>query len=307
MILTVAPNVALDITYRVDQLTPGLSHRVRSVEERAGGKGVNVARALHALGHDTFVLGLVGGATAGAITTDLARGGLGHELVVVEGPTRRSIAVVDARNQEATLFNEPGPRVAAPSWSDFEARLAARLPEATALVVSGSLPPGVGDDAGARLMRMAAAHRVVVLVDAVGEALLQAAAAGADIVKLNSGELRQTTGRSDVAAAATALRRRGAKAVVVSLGAAGDDRLRPRGVLAGGHSGPPSSAIPPGPATPPRRRSSPEPSPPRHGPIGCAMPSRCRPRPCSNRRPGVSTCATTSSSSPGPRGGAPCP
>lgn len=201
MILTVAPNVALDITYRVDQLTAGLSHRVRSVEERAGGKGVNVARALHALGHDTFVLGLVGGATAGAITTDLARGGLGHELVVVEGPTRRSIAVVDARNQEATLFNEPGPRVAAPSWSDFEARLAARLPEATALVVSGSLPPGVGDDAGARLVRMAAAHRVVVLVDAVGEALLQAAAAGADIVKLNSGELRQTTGRSDVAAA----------------------------------------------------------------------------------------------------------
>lgn len=238
MILTVAPNVALDITYRVDQLTAGLSHRVRSVEERAGGKGVNVARALHALGHDTFVLGLVGGATAGAITTDLARGGLGHELVLVEGPTRRSIAVVDARNQEATLFNEPGPRVAAPSWSDFEARLAARLPEATALVVSGSLPPGVGDDAGARLVRMAAAHRVVVLVDAVGEALLQAAAAGADIVKLNSGELRQTTGRSDVAAAATALRRRGAKAVVVSLGAAGDDRLRPRGVLAGGHSGP---------------------------------------------------------------------
>ena len=200
IILTVAPNVALDITYRVDQLTAGLSHRVRSVEERAGGKGVNVARALHALGHDTFVLGLVGGATAGAITTDLARGGLGHELVLVEGPTRRSIAVVDARNQEATLFNEPGPRVAAPSWSDFEARLAARLPEATALVVSGSLPPGVGDDAGARLMRMAAAHRVVVLVDAVGEALLQAAAAGADIVKLNSGELRQTTGRSDVAA-----------------------------------------------------------------------------------------------------------
>ena len=141
MILTVTPNVALDITYRVDQLTPGLSHRVRSVEERAGGKGVNVARAFHALGHDTFVLGLVGGATAGTITTDLARGGLGHELVLVEGPTRRSIAVVDARNQEATLFNEPGPRVAAPSWSDLEARLAARLPEATALVVSGSLPP----------------------------------------------------------------------------------------------------------------------------------------------------------------------
>jgi hypothetical protein len=57
MILTVTSNVALDITYRVDQLTPGSSHRVRRVEERAGGKGINVARALHALGHDTIVFG----------------------------------------------------------------------------------------------------------------------------------------------------------------------------------------------------------------------------------------------------------
>jgi tagatose 6-phosphate kinase len=221
MILTVTPNVALDITYRVDQLTPGSSHRVRTVEERAGGKGINVARALLGLGHDTMIFGFVGGAAAGTITTDLARGRLAHELVAVEGPTRRSIAVVDASSGEVTLFNEAGPRVPATSWNDLEAMLAARLPEATALVVSGSLPPGARDDACARLVRLAAAHRVTVLVDTVGEALLQAAAAGADIVKQNSSELLDTTDLSDVAAAAAALRRRGAKAVVVSLGAAG--------------------------------------------------------------------------------------
>jgi tagatose 6-phosphate kinase len=229
MILTVTPNVALDITYRVDQLTPGLSHRVRSVKERAGGKGVNVARAVQALGHDTVVLGLVGGATAAAVTADLARDGLTYELVTVEGPTRRSIAVVDARDEEATLFNEPGPPVTATSWNDLEGRLAARLPGATALVVSGSLPPGAGDDACARLVRLAAARRVPVLVDTVGEALLRAAAAGADMVKLNSSELLQTTGCSDVGVAAAALRRRGAKAVVVSLGAAGMTAFTPEG------------------------------------------------------------------------------
>ena len=228
MILTVTPNVALDITYRVDQLTPGSSHRVRQVEERAGGKGVNVARALQALGHDTMVLGLVGGANAGTITTDLARGGLVHELVTVEGPTRRSIAVVDAGIGEATLFNEAGPPAPAERWDELEAILAARLPQAAAMVVAGSLPPGTGDDACARLVRLAAAHGVTVLVDTVGEALLRAAA-GADIVKQNAGELLQTTGRADVAAAATALRRRGAKAVVVSLGAAGMTASTPEG------------------------------------------------------------------------------
>ena len=229
MILTVTPNVALDITYRVDQLTPGSSHRVRGVKERAGGKGINVASVLQALGHDTMIFGFIGNATAAAVTTDLARGGLAHELISIEGPTRRSIAVVDSSNGEATLFNEPGPRVQASNWEDLETMLTARLPEATALVVSGSLPPGANDDACARLVRLAAAHRVTVLVDTVGAALLQAAAAGADIVKANSSELLDTTGLPDVTAAATALGRRGAKAVVASLGAAGMTAFTPGG------------------------------------------------------------------------------
>jgi tagatose 6-phosphate kinase len=194
---------------------------VAGLEERAGGKGLNVARVLQALGHDTMILGFVGGATAAAITDDLARTGLAHELISVDGPTRRSIAVVDAGSGEATLFNEVGPPVPAASWDELGTKLAARLPEAEALVVAGSLPPGAGDDACARIVRLAAAHRVTVLVDAVGEALLQAAAAGADMVKPNAGELLATTGRSDIAAAAMALRRRGARAVVASLGTDG--------------------------------------------------------------------------------------
>jgi tagatose 6-phosphate kinase len=221
MILTVTPNVALDITYRVDRLIPGSSHRVRGVAERAGGKGINVARVLQALGHDTTILGFVGGASAATITDDLARAGLAHELIPVEGPTRRSVAVVDSGDGEATLFNEAGPAVPGAGWERLRALLAARLPDAEALVVAGSLPPGAGDDACARIVRLAAAHRVTVLVDTAGDALVQAAAAGADIVKPNSSELLAATGRSDVGAAALALRRRGAGAVVASLGEAG--------------------------------------------------------------------------------------
>jgi len=229
MILTVTPNVALDITYRVDRLAPGSAHRVREVAERAGGKGVNVARILHALGHDTLILGFVGDAAAAAVTTDLDRGGLAHRLIPVDGPTRRSVTVVDAGNGEATMFSEPGPPVPAERWRELEAQLAARLPEAAALVVSGSLPPGADDDACARLVRLAAAQRVTVLVDTVGAALLHAAAAGADIVKPNASELLDTTGLADVAAAAGELRRRGARAVVASRGEAGITAFTPHG------------------------------------------------------------------------------
>ena len=45
MIATVTPNLALDVTYEVPELRPGHAHRVRAVHSRAGGKGVNVARA----------------------------------------------------------------------------------------------------------------------------------------------------------------------------------------------------------------------------------------------------------------------
>ena len=239
MILTVTPNVALDVTYRVDRLVPGAAHRVREVAERAGGKGVNVARILHALGHDTVALGFVGDAAAAAVADDLDRAGLAHRLIPVAGPTRRSVTVV-AGDGEATMFSEPGPPVPAPSWRALEALLAGSLPEAAALVVSGSLPPGADDDACARLVRLAAAHQVPVLVDAVGAALLGAAEAGADVVKPNASELVATTGRADVAAAAEALRRRGARAVVASRGAAGMTAFTPEGCW---HAAPPARLV----------------------------------------------------------------
>ncbi len=72
MILTVTLNTALDVTYTVDALVPHGSHRVGEVTERPGGKGLNVARVLGALGHDAVVTGFVGGATGGVLRTLLA-------------------------------------------------------------------------------------------------------------------------------------------------------------------------------------------------------------------------------------------
>ena len=60
MILTVTLNAALDVTYEVRRLTPGAVHRVGAPAARAGGKGVNVARVLHALGETVHVTGFAG-------------------------------------------------------------------------------------------------------------------------------------------------------------------------------------------------------------------------------------------------------
>ncbi|MER7079676.1 1-phosphofructokinase family hexose kinase, partial [Saccharopolyspora kobensis] len=144
MIITVTPNPALDVSYRVAHLSPGSSHRVREVHERAGGKGLNVSRVLHGQGIGTLVAAPVGGVHGDAIREDLDAAGIEHLLLPVPGPTRRTIAVVaeEDTSGEATLFNEPGSHLAEADWQRFRELLTTRLPEASVLVCSGSLPPG---------------------------------------------------------------------------------------------------------------------------------------------------------------------
>ena len=99
MIVTITPNLALDVTYEVTELRPGETNRVDAVHARAGGKGVNVARVLRSLGHDVLVLGLAGGPTGDAVRMELEASGLAHDLVPSAGETTSFGAAVIARGK----------------------------------------------------------------------------------------------------------------------------------------------------------------------------------------------------------------
>ncbi|MFF3006289.1 1-phosphofructokinase family hexose kinase [Kitasatospora sp. NPDC057940] len=229
MIVTVTPNPALDITYGVPALRPHTSHRVASVHEQAGGKGVNVARVLHGLGRRTTAVLPLGGPTGAVLRADLDRAGiacLGVPLAAGTS-TRRTVAVVDA--VDATVLNEPGPELSAEDWEALRTAVRGLLPTARALVLSGSLPPGLPDDAYADLVRLAHAQGVPVVLDADGPALTGALAAGPTAVKPNAVELRRATGIADPLRAAHALVDAGARAVVASLGPDGLLAVTPDG------------------------------------------------------------------------------
>ncbi|WP_116213370.1 1-phosphofructokinase family hexose kinase [Streptomyces olivoreticuli] len=234
MILTVTLNTALDLTYRVPRLDPHTSHRVTGVTERAGGKGLNVARVLAALGHRTVVTGFVGGATGEAVRRLLAgsahaTGNLTDALVPVLGPTRRTVAVVDDSTGDATQLNEPGPDIAPEEWAAFTDSYARLLRDAAAVALCGSLPPGVPVGAYAHLVRQARALGVPVLLDTGGEPLRRGIAARPDLVKPNADELAALTGSTEPLRAALDARRRGAHAVAASLGADGMLAVTPTG------------------------------------------------------------------------------
>ena len=74
MIVTVTLNLALDVTYTVGEVEWHAANRVTAVAERAGGKGVNVARVLAALGQATpLSAAAVGAPLAGSFDEELYR------------------------------------------------------------------------------------------------------------------------------------------------------------------------------------------------------------------------------------------
>ncbi|MEV8589635.1 1-phosphofructokinase family hexose kinase [Streptomyces sp. NPDC051180] len=230
MILTVTLNTALDLTYRVPALTPHTSHRVTQVIERPGGKGLNVARVLAALGHETVATGFAGGATGAVLRTRLAATPVRDALVETAGCTRRTVAVVDATTGDTTQLNEPGPAVTAAEWTAFRTRFAELLDGARAVALCGSLPPGVHVGAYAELVRLARAAAVPVLLDTSGEPLRRGIAARPDLVKPNADELARLTGSREPHRATRDARRRGAHAVISSFGPEGLLAATPEGV-----------------------------------------------------------------------------
>ncbi|MEU3597413.1 1-phosphofructokinase family hexose kinase [Streptomyces sp. NPDC006798] len=220
-ILTVTLNAALDITYRVPVLTPRASHRVSDVVERPGGKGINVARVLAALGYDTVVTGFAGGPAGTVLRQLLAPLAPYDALVPVARTSRRTVAVVDGSGGDTTQFNEPGPLVSPEEWARFTGVYEALLKDADAVALCGSLPPGIHVGAYAELVRRAHAHDVPVVLDTDGEPLRRGIAARPDLVKPNADELAGLTGAREPLRAVLGARRRGARAVAASFGADG--------------------------------------------------------------------------------------
>lgn len=231
MILTVTLNAALDVTYRVDALTPQTTHRVSTVTERPGGKGVNVARVLHALGEQVLATGLAGGATGDRIRRLLAASGVPEAFTPIAGESRRTV-VVAPDDGNATGFWEPGPLVTTDEWAAFLARYRELLAGARVVTLSGSLPPGVPDDGYATLIGLARAAGVATVLDADGGPAYLGVRAGPDVVKPNAAELSRLHSRllgrrisvgglAAAEVAAAAVRALGAGSVVASLSEVG--------------------------------------------------------------------------------------
>jgi 1-phosphofructokinase family hexose kinase len=234
--LIASPNLTVDRTVRLARLEPGAVLRPRRAVVSGGSKGLNVARVLAALGSPGALVGFWPDEDE-----DLAGRLFGREPVeMIPVPIVGAMRVASIYLEDdgrITVLNEPGPDISLADWERLEAAIEKRLIDGSTgwLACSGSLPPGAPVDAYGRLVDLARALGVSTVVDAARDVLTATLSHEPDLVTPNLAEADAALGRSDQEAvdergpdvperalsAAGLLRERGARAAVVTAGAAG--------------------------------------------------------------------------------------
>ncbi len=195
MILTVTLNAAIDRTVAVPNFRLGRRHRAVESRTVAGGKGINVARALGLLGRPVIATGFVGGPTGVRVLEQLRDESILTDFTTIASETRINLAVIDPTSGEQTEINERGPAVSPEEVKRLFDRIGYLADGARICVLAGSVPPGAGDDLYARLVADLSRRGVTVVLDAEGEAMLAGIRAGASMVTPNEREAEELVGQ----------------------------------------------------------------------------------------------------------------
>jgi len=225
-ILTVTLNPAIDKTMRIKGFELGKDHRFEEPLLSAGGKGLNVSRALKKLGIKNLATGFLGGPDGEFIQGALCREKIDQDFIAIKCNTRTSLTVIDTATRRSTRLLEPGPKITGRDLRAFKKHYAQLLRRCKAVVLSGRNIPGAGDDIYRVLI--GAAHRAgrLAVLDTSGLPLKEGIKACPDVIKPNLAEAEFLLGEKlrtqvQLKKAVKALLKKGCRTVVISLGRKG--------------------------------------------------------------------------------------
>jgi tagatose 6-phosphate kinase len=222
MIITVTMNAALDRTLTVPNFQPGQRHRASAWLTLAGGKGINIARALKRLDVPVVATGLAGGRTGARIVSELTREGILNDFVRIGEESRTSTAVVDPTGGSYTEINEWGPNVEPKELDLLLAKLRYLSRGADGVVFAGSLPRGVDEGFYAEAIKELNRRGPQTTLDSEGEPLRRGVEAEPFLVSPNEREAEGLMGqefhdRQDFVQALDHISDLGARNVVITL------------------------------------------------------------------------------------------
>ena len=221
MIVTVTLNAAIDRTLTVPNFQRGQRHRASSGLALAGGKGINVARALKTSRVPVVATGLAGGQTGARILEELSSESILNDFVRIEGESRTSTAVVDPTGGTFTEINEWGPAVRPDELETLLEKLDYLTQGAELVVFAGSLPRDVEDDFYAEAIHILTRQGIPAALDCDGEPLRLGIEAEPLLVSPNQREAEGVVGHEvhddeDFALALDQMADRGARNVIIT-------------------------------------------------------------------------------------------
>ncbi len=226
MILTITLHPALDKIVRTPRLRPNDSARVNIVMEYGGGKGNNVARALHRLGVPVLAMGFQGGHIGETLIQRFAEEGIRTDFLMCRAPTRTSLMIIEEETGHTYSFYEPGQVVEADERERFRNRVLNRLSSAKMVLFCGTARTPELAALNSELIHAAQQRGLRCGLDSSGLALREGIRARPYLVKVNREELSEFFDRSldDLPAQLMAmheLNRMGISLIALSRGAEG--------------------------------------------------------------------------------------
>ncbi len=195
MITTLTLNPCIDKTVTVKSFDAERVNRAESVRLDPGGKGINVSLALAALGIKSRAVGVLcrGGE---AISEALERAGVEGLFIPSPGEIRTNLKIFDRSSRRTIELNEQNPPLPENCLKKAVAEVCKSSADSEVLVLSGSVPPGVGESVYREIIEAArlANPEIKTVLDAGGGLLKNGLGARPFLIKPNVEELEQTFG-----------------------------------------------------------------------------------------------------------------
>lgn len=191
MIITVTLNPAIDKTIYIEDFKKGEVNRLEYSVMDPGGKGINVSRVVKNLNCKTLALGFIGGKSGQFIEDSLKDNDINSDFTKVASETRTNLKIVDLKTGDTTDINEKGREVTEFELKEFLNTYEKVLNEGDIVVLSGSVPKGIGTDIYKTLSEIGCQKECKVVLDVSGEYLKEGIMANPYMIKPNIHELEE--------------------------------------------------------------------------------------------------------------------
>jgi 6-phosphofructokinase 2 len=195
LIVTITLNPSLDQHITVDGLVLDGTNRWSRLHRYAGGKGIDVSRAIHEMGGRTIAYGFIGGPVGRAVEILLDEEEVPFSFTPIERETRTNFIITDSKTGRQTRIDAPGPRISRDEFERFQRKMRRIRPSPDLIVMGGSLPPGIPNDVYYSIIMEAKTFGVRTILDSDGQWLAEGIKAKPYLVKPNVREAEELLGR----------------------------------------------------------------------------------------------------------------